>query len=296
MKTLLLVASHSGFDLTRTGLGGPAALSDCLIEACRTRPDLKTSVLSSSLLGSGAPESGDFLGYKPSQFIAFFKSFNRAVAQEILRYDPREVVILSNDSLSFRTLSEKGYSIYCLHHMNYVDFFANVFLRDVLKSETLAGIHKLLMNSSARVLVPEAIDLIFRYQEESVVNVRGAIVPSAGLKRRFLQLYPKQPVNQIHVVPWGSLREAVDDGLVADRMFQLREEYRISCNTFVVLMLSRISPEKGQDRVIRALKIWENDPNFPTSDICLLICGICAWHRETGALSSRGSVRLSVKV
>src|SRR5579862_6817756 len=122
MKSLVVVASHSGFNLKQIALGGPASLSDSLIEACLKRPGLKFRVLSSDLLGSQAPRNEDFLGYKPSQYIDFFENFERAVMTELLRYDPREVVILSNDSLCFRRLSEKGYSVFCLHHMNLADF------------------------------------------------------------------------------------------------------------------------------------------------------------------------------
>jgi glycosyltransferase involved in cell wall biosynthesis len=280
MKSLLVVASHSGFNLKQIALGGPASLSDSLIAACLKRPGLQIRVLSSDLLGSQAPRNDDFLGYKPSQYIDFFENFERAVLTEILRYDPREVVILSNDSLCFRKLSEKGYSVFCLHHMNLADFVADVVLHDVVRVETLAALRRFLINSPLRFLVPHALDVVFRNQEESVVHVQGAIVPSEGLKRRFLRLYPELPTGRIHVIPWGSPTDVNDQSLVTNRADELRQLYGISRDTFVLITLSRISPEKGHDRLIKALKIWEEeDAGFPAGGICLLICGVAGYRQ-----------------
>lgn len=280
MKSLLVIASHSGFNLKQIALGGPASLSDSLIEACSKRPGLVFRVLSSELLGSQAPRNDDFLGFKPSQYIDFFENFERAVMTEILRYDPREVVILSNDSLRFRRLSEKGYTVFCLHHMNFVDFIADVVLHNIVRVETLAALHKFLVSSPFRGLVPHAIDVVFRSQEEGVVHVRGSVVPSEGLKRRFLRLYPELPPDRIHVVPWGSPTDVKDPLALVSRADELRQRYGISRDAFVLIALSRISPEKGQDRLIKALKMWEEDGvDFPAGGICLLICGVAGYQR-----------------
>jgi glycosyltransferase involved in cell wall biosynthesis len=280
MKSLVVVASHSGFNLKKIALGGPASLSDSLISACLKRSDLTFRVLSSDLLGSQAPRDDDFLRYKPSQYVDFFENFERAVMTEILRYDPQEAVILSNDNLCFRRLSEKGYSVFCLHHMNLADLVANVVLHDMVRAETLAALHRFLSNSPLRVLVPQVMNVVFRNQEESVVHVRGAVVPSEGLKRRFLRLYPALPPGRIHVVPWGAPTDITDQALLANRADELRRHYGISKDTFVLITLSRISPEKGHDRLIKALKIWEEEEaGFPAAGICLLICGVAGYRQ-----------------
>jgi glycosyltransferase involved in cell wall biosynthesis len=42
-------------------------------------------------------------------------------------------------------------------------------------------------------------------------------------------------------------------------------------------MLSRVSPEKGQDRLLKALEIWERSDDFPAKGICVLLCGVAGY-------------------
>ena len=89
--------------------------------------------------------------------------------------------------------------------MNYVDFFANVFLHDVLKAETLAGIHKFSYELS---------------RERSGARRDGSHLQVSGGKRgerarghrafrRTEEAFSpavKHPADQIHVVPRGSFK------------------------------------------------------------------------------------------
>src|SRR5579863_4728638 len=102
MKTLLYISSQSGFDLRQAPLGGPAFISDSIAEGLQKRTDFQFRLLSSGILGSRAPRYEDFLQYKPKQWIDFLVTFEQAAMSEVLRYDPRDAVILSNDSLRLR--------------------------------------------------------------------------------------------------------------------------------------------------------------------------------------------------
>ena len=45
----------------------------------------------------------------------------------------------------------------------------------------------------------------------------------------------------------------------------------------VLMALSRISVEKGQDRLLKALALWEKDPEFPASGAVVFICGTAGY-------------------
>ena len=42
-------------------------------------------------------------------------------------------------------------------------------------------------------------------------------------------------------------------------------------------MLSRISPEKGQDRVLKALALWEKQADFPQQGVVVFLAGESAY-------------------
>jgi glycosyltransferase involved in cell wall biosynthesis len=55
-------------------------------------------------------------------------------------------------------------------------------------------------------------------------------------------------------------------------------------NARVLLPLSRISPEKGQDLLLDALLEWERRPDFPDYPLWLFLCGEGAYMQGAGFL------------
>ena len=53
----------------------------------------------------------------------------------------------------------------------------------------------------------------------------------------------------------------------------LRAEFGIQPDAHVLLCLSRISPEKGHDFVLKTLLEWDGSPSFPSRPVWLFICG-----------------------
>jgi len=277
MKTLLYTASDSGFDLRQVPLGGAAPICAFLTEAWRNRSDFTFRLLSPDVIGAQAPRDEDLLHYTPRQYVDFMFKFEQAVTEEILRHDPRETVILSNDMSdgpSYRVLAEKGYSVYCIYHMNMVHVVTKAFLLDVIRPETSAAIYRFLDRSPLRFVLPKFLNLIFLKQDESVLYCRGIIVPSEGMKRGLVRMYPDVPAEKIHVFPWGSHADACDETQLAKRVGELRQQYAIPEGMTVLITLSRISIEKGQDRLLKALEMWEQEQDFPASGLCVLICGV----------------------
>ncbi len=150
--------------------------------------------------------------------------------------------------------------------MNSVHVVTKAFLLDLIRPETSAAIYRFIERSAFRFVLPKFLSLIFQKQEESLQHCRGIIVPSDGMKRVLVRMYPDVPADKIHVLPWGSHPEECDEALVRTRIAELRQRYAIPDGTTVLITLSRISPEKGQDRLLKALEKWEQDRIFRRTD------------------------------
>ena len=57
----------------------------------------------------------------------------------------------------------------------------------------------------------------------------------------------------------------------------LRREFGVPENARVLLTLSRISPEKGQDLLLDALLEWERRDDYPAYPLWLFVCGDAAF-------------------
>src|SRR5262249_11469314 len=115
--------------------------------------------------------------------------------------------------------------------------------------------------------LPKITELVWKKQEASVRHSTGLIVPSAGMKDVLLDCYPECPPEKIHVLPWGCWSDVRPRNPITRA--EIRKEFGIPPDARVLLTLSRISPEKGQDLLLRAL---EDSPNT-----WLFICGDAAF-------------------
>ncbi len=277
MKKLLFIAPHSGYDLRQAPLGGPAPIADAIAEGLQKQNRFQLQIVSSKVLGAETPGYEDFLRYGPKDWLNFATKFERAAFAEVLRHDPSDTVVLCNNDLRLKILSEKGYKVFGIHHMNLLDYVTGALLHNAISSVTAAKIFRLINRSPARYVFPDVLKTTFLLQEESVINVRGAIVPSEGLKRSLMATYPEARPENIHVIPWGSNEEMWDETLVRARADELRRKYGLPEGAAVVIALSRISPEKGQDRLLKALEEWEKRGDFPARGLYVLICGTAGY-------------------
>jgi glycosyltransferase involved in cell wall biosynthesis len=280
MRTLVYTATDSGFDLSRVPLGGSALVCGFLTEEWRKRRPFEVRMASLDLLGDEAPGEQDLFRYTPKQYADFMFKFEEVLTQEILRHDPRDTMVLCNgvaDGPRFKLLATKGYSVFCIFHMNMVSFFTGVFLKNLIQPETAAAIYRFISASWLKVILPDMLKLIFVKEEESVMYSKGVIVPSAGMKRQLLRMYRGLPAEKIHVVPWGAETARGDEQETKAKAAELRSKYKIRDDEPVLIMLSRVSPEKGHDRLLKALEIWEASDDFPKSGVCVLICGVAGY-------------------
>ena len=280
MKTLVFAAVESGFDLSTVPHGGSAPVCAFLTEEWRKRPPFDIRMASLDLLGNDAPGEKDFFRYTPKEYADFMFKFEQALNQEILRHDPRDTVVLCNgvpDGPSFKFLADKGYSVFSIFHMNMVSYFTGVFLKNLIQPETTAALYRFVSRSWLKFILPDMLKLVFVKEEESVIYCKGVIVPSEGMKRQLLRMYPDVSAERVHVVPWGAEAIHFDERETRADVEALRRKYEIRDDEPVLIMLSRVSPEKGHDRLLKALELWEASEEFPKSGICVLICGVAGY-------------------
>ena len=268
---VLYTAAHGGYANQAVPLGGGAAICDHLAaEWGRTHPfDLQ--LITPSVLGPGAPTGRDLVRFGERDYARFCRSFERAATDEILRHDPSQTVVVANDvseGPDFKRLAARGYRIFTIYHVDVVAYIAAIYLRNWIRPENTVRLYR-----GLGWLLPDIAKLVWQKQEASVRFSRGLVMPAEGMREVMLRCYPSFPASTIHVLPWvqwtvPNARSYVDS---------LRREFGVPADARVLLTLSRISPEKGQDLLLDALLEWERRDDFPTRPLWLFICGDAAF-------------------
>lgn len=272
MSTLNVIytAAHGGFSAEPVPLGGGAAVFEHLVEEwSRTRPFELTPV-TPAILGKSAPKGGELVKFGERAYARFCREFERASTAEILRHDPAQTAVLANDiseGPDFAQLAAQGYRVYTIYHVDVVAYVAAMYGRGAIAPETTVRWYRRL-----RRCLPDMAKLVWEKQEASVRHSRGLIVPSEGMREVLLRCYPDCPPERIHVLPWGNWN--ADAPADAE---PLRREFGVPDNARVLLALSRISPEKGQDLLLDALLEWERRDDYPAYPLWLFVCGDAAF-------------------
>jgi len=267
---ILYTAAHGGFSSESVPLGGGAAVCEHLIaEWTRTRP-FEFRVITPSILGRAAPTGRDLVRFGERDYARFCRDFERASTAEILRHDPATTRVLVNDvseGPDFARLAARGFPIFTIYHVDVVAYVASIYFRGLIRPETTARWYRRI-----GAILPDMAKLVWAKQEASVLHSRGLIVPSEGMRDVLLRCYPACSPDKIHVLPWGTWHSG--DPVPPD---SLRAEFGVPQNARVLLTLSRISPEKGQDLLLEALLDWERRGDYPEYPLWVFICGDAAF-------------------
>lgn len=276
---VLYTAAHSGFSLDRVPLGGGGTVATWLeSEWLRTRP-FALRMLRPDLLGAAAPRDKDLVRYSELEYARFCRRFEQATTEVILREDPRQTVVLSNDvseGPDFRRLSEAGFRVYTIYHVDVVDYFCRIYLRGWIRPEVAVRLYDRWMRSSLRRFMPNVLKLVFQKQADSVNYSRGLIVMSEAMKQTLVRCYPGI-AHKIRVFQWGLPELALDRTTVNAARQDLETRFPTPPDTLNLISLSRITPEKGQDRVLRALESWERTGDYPQQGVTYFIVGEAAY-------------------
>jgi glycosyltransferase involved in cell wall biosynthesis len=276
---ILYTAAHGGFRES-VPLGGGAAICDLLVEEwSRTKPfDFR--------LISPEGSAREIVNFSEQSYAKFSREFERASTEEILKHDPKTTVVLANDvseGPDFAAL--RDYKIFTIYHVDVVAYVSDIYFRGLIRPETTVKWYRRL-----HWALPSISKLVWEKQESSVVHSRGLIMPSGGMKEVMLRCYPDCPPAKIHVLPWG----VSDPGYAGDAA-PLRLEFGVPDHARVLLTLSRISPEKGQDLLLEKLIEWERRDDYPAEPLWLFICGEAAFMQGARFLEKLRSLAAKLK-
>ena len=309
---LIFVGSHLGYPMDRTPLGGGAMVG--LQLAQHWKPDSSWRLV---VLGSGpdAPtHAAEYvrLAARPDGLVElgemayarFCADFEAETTEWILsrtrEFKPSETAIVVNDISEGPTLGRltlAGYRVLSIWHVDVVDYFNKLYLRRFLAPERLTRVHEKLRAAGVDWILPAVLNLVFDKQRETVVHSTRIIVPSTAMIDTIRRCYGEligddELASRVKVIPWGVWAEDPSPADV-NRADELRDYHEITPETFVLMTLSRISPEKGIHLLLEALRLLESSGRLAGLDVRLFVCGEPAfmmgqsYHKKVKAAAAR---------
>ncbi|MDW8343296.1 MAG: glycosyltransferase family 4 protein [Verrucomicrobiae bacterium] len=226
-------------------LGGGKAVADYL---CRELPSWQVlSPRTVGLMDADPQRSLALHEWNEWRYARFCREFERAITNTIMKYEPTGCVVVSNDiseGPDFDVLGRRGYRLVSIWHVDVVEYFTKFYLRGLVQPQTAA-------RWSRYRWLPDVLRLVFHKQADCVRWSRRLVVPSEPMRAVIERCYGAEAAGKVVVVPWGNITapcEATlqvnpcpDDGVVT------------------IITLSRLSPEKGIDRLLRALRYVRAD-------------------------------------
>lgn len=285
---VVLAGAHLGYDSQKVPIGGGATVGHALV-----RHWVQTRPFELVVLGTGplpphpqaayqrlaVADDGLLTNFSVRRYAEMSKAFEQGVTNFLKGLakdrDPQEVVVLHNDIAEagdFQAIAKLGFRQAAIFHVDVVDYAAQIYLRGLVSAPTLTHVWRRCTRFGFSSLAPTVLKLIFQKQELCARFCDLLIVPSLGMAKILRASYPWRSEGDILVVPWGALAEPAPPE-ASEALVELRRRYDPAGRP-VLLTLSRISPEKGQDLLLRALKIWEKHER---QDLLLFICGAAAF-------------------
>lgn len=282
-----MTAAHAGYGSEELPLGGGAAVCERLCRAWAGRPGLEVTLLGPGprapagvryrqidVLGGQVPSSLGELAYA-----RFCRRFERAVTRALLAEPPAAVLCHDiSEGPDFAALARAGHRCLAILHVDVVDFFHRMYLGGLASP---AFWHRLFAWLRPWPVVPDLLRLVFDKQADAAAFCRHLVVPSPGMKELLGRTYGAEVAGRVEVVPWGAPAEQPDLAQVERCKEELRRRW--SLEGPLVCTLSRLSPEKGLERLLAALAEGERRGQTPPG-LTLALCGAPAYMRGAGYL------------
>lgn len=279
---LVMTAAHGGSNSEKLPLGGGAAICERLCHCWANSPGIELTLLSPGkiapagikykridVLNDASPASLSEFAYAK-----FCRLFEKKLTDEILQLRPDAV--LTHDiaeAPNFAVLERYGIPCIPIYHVDVVDFFCRMYLHQLVTPRQAEAFWRCLRPYP---LLPDILRLVFDKQAETVQFCPHLIVPSQSMRQILQDTYPAMSPQQTQVIPWGSPDISHSEEEIAEASAQLQERYSLGPQTPVIVTLSRISPEKGQDLLLKGLLDNEKSANYPDS-CTVFICGNSAY-------------------
>ena len=276
---VLYSAAHAEFPDTEP-LGGGKAVADYLIREWRKSAPFELTVMSPVAMEC-LELPRQLVELNAFQYARFCRRFGAVVTNKILKRDPKRCVVLCNDiseGPDFAALGMRDYRIVTIFHVDVVEYFTRFYLHGIIRPQMAARIGLLRW-------IPGLFRLVFRKQYECVRHSTRIVVPSAPMREVILRCYRWCPPEKIVVLPWGNVAESESARAAAKRY-----EIDVGDEEIVMATLSRLSPEKGIERLLAALPRVEAHGR----KLRLFICGGPAYMK--GRAYERKLRRLAAKV
>ncbi|MBI5211526.1 MAG: glycosyltransferase [Elusimicrobia bacterium] len=296
MKRLVFIGSHLGYAMEKTPLGGGAMVG---LQLVRHWP--KTGEFGLTVLGSGPvpPDAGIEYVQLPLagehaapvqlselEYARFSRRFEAATTAWLLDrtadYPPARTCVMVNDIAEgpdMERLAAAGYPIVSLWHVDVVDYFNKLYLRNLVLPERLTRLYERSRRMGMKWVMPDMLQIIFEKQRNTVQHSTRMILPSSMMAETVGRCYRHLLRNgedwgkRMVIVPWGMWESTVPAEAARAQTESLRKHFQVGPETMVLMTLSRIAPEKGLHLLLQALKLVEADERFAGRDLCLFLCG-----------------------
>ncbi|MEJ5370163.1 MAG: glycosyltransferase family 4 protein [Bryobacteraceae bacterium] len=283
LTRVVYCAAHAGFPV-EAPLGGGAAVARLLEQEWRSTRPFELEMITPAVLGDAAPSGFALAAMDERRYAAFCREFSSAATRRILQHDPRTTAVLVNDiseAPDFAALARAGFRITTIYHVDVAAYIARIYLRGLVSPRRLTALWRGAEKLGADRVAPLILRLIFAQQAASLRHSAAVVVPSTGMKRILLECWPEAQEERIHVLPWGA-PPCSDPAGGAE---ELRREYGLDSDERVLLTLSRISPEKGQDLLLESLIEWERVRGSAAPRVRLFVCGAPAYMQGQSHMS-----------
>lgn len=279
-----MTAAHGGYGSERVPLGGGAAVFERLAREWARSPQVELHLCGP---GPEAPAVGahyhraELLDRPPSaldewRYARFCREFEAHTTRLALELRPD--LVLAHDlseGPDFEELSYRGIESHVIFHVDVVDFFHRIYMGAKVSPERLARWNRTRMGR----LLPDILKLVFDKQQRAVNHCRSLIVPSQPMADILERCYPGSRAKT-HVFAWGAPSPDYDEEEVEREARDLRSRLQLG-ESPLLMTLSRISPEKGQHRLLEALLLGEAREEVPPG-LTLVIAGKGAFMKGQG--------------
>lgn len=281
---VIYCGAHLGYDPYKEPIGGGAAVAHALINRW-----VQLDQFDLIVIGTGpTPPTKDlnYLQITPEQIkspaelsVREYTQFSISFSQRMIDYlmknkydlDPTKAIVLHNDvveAADFKKVARLGFKQATIIHVDVVDYVANIYLYGLFQAPILAKLWRFVRSVGIHKILPKIFKLIFEKQQQCVYWSDLLILPSQQMASIITATYPTVDPQKIIIKGWGTILEPPSQDISVD-IENIRKSLSLNGSP-VLVCLSRISPEKGQDLLLRALQIWDRRKR---SKLILLICG-----------------------